>query len=55
MSDSLYEIYRSKGFALAYTTVIHSTLEAKAQNVFLEQKGFEINHSNPRTWKYYLN
>lgn len=55
MSDSLYEIFRSKCFALAYTTVIHSTLEAKAQNVFLEQKGFEINHNNPRTWKYYLN
>lgn len=55
MSDSLYKIFRSKCFALAYTTVIHSTLEAKAQNVFLEQKGFEINHNNPRTWKYYLN
>ena len=55
MSDTLYKIFRSKCFALAYTTVIHSTLEAKAQNVFLEQKGFTINHNNPSTWKYYLN
>lgn len=55
MSDSLYEIFRSKNYALAYTTVIHSALEVEAQNAYLQGLGYPVNHNNPSTYKYYLN
>ena len=55
MSDSLYDLFRSKCFALAYTTVIHVALEASAQNAYLENMGYVINHNIPSSWKYYMN
>lgn len=55
MANSLFDIYRSKCFALANTMVVHSALSAQALNVFLEQKGFIINYNDPKTWKYYMN
>lgn len=54
-SNALYNIFASKCFSLAHTMVIHSGLLAKSQNTILEQKGYRINHNNPKTWKYYLN
>lgn len=54
-SNALYNIFASKCFSLAHTMVIHSLLLARSQNTILEQKGFRINHNNPKTWKYYLN
>lgn len=53
--NALYNIFASKCFSLAHTMVIHSDLLARSQNKILEQKGFRINHNNPKSWKYYLN
>ena len=54
-NNALYDIFASKCFSLAHTMVIYSELVAKSQNTILEQKGFRINHNNPKTWKYFLN
>lgn len=54
-NNALYSIFASKCFSLAHTMVIYSELVAKSQNTILEQKGFRINHNNPKTWKYFLN
>lgn len=54
-NNALYDIFASKCFSLAHTMVIHSELLAKSQNTLLEQKGFLVNHNNPRSWKYFLN
>lgn len=53
--NTLYGIYASKCFALAHTTVVHSLFIAKDTNRIVESKGYHVNHSNPKTWKYYLN
>lgn len=55
MSATLHRIYQSKSLVLAKTMVIKLQLVAQAINADLMNRGYDVDQSNPSTWKYYLN
>lgn len=55
MATTLSEIYRSKAFVLARTSVIKLNTIALMINDNLRDRGYEVDEDRPETWKYYLN
>lgn len=55
MSSSVIELYQAKLFELVKTITIKHVECARAINLHLKNKGYQVDEMRPETWKYYLN
>ena len=55
MSQKLYSIYRKDTFALVRSLVVKFSELARATNIGVKERGFDVDANRPDTWKYYLN
>ena len=55
MSQTLHQIYQSKAIVVTKTMVIKFHKIAEAINADVRDQGYEVDETNPATWKYYMN
>ena len=55
MSQTLHQIYQSKAIVVTRTMVIKFHKIAEAINASVRDQGYEVDETNPATWKYYMN
>lgn len=55
MYSALYSLYKQNIFKLAKTLVVKSRYVAEAINNRLKLEGYDVNESQPHTWRYYKN
>ena len=55
MSQTLHQIYQSKAIVVTRTMVIKFHKIAESINATVRADGYEVDETNPASWKYYMN